>query len=50
MNDSVKGFRMRLEDDEKLMGGGERVLGMDRVVIAFAYIIRPVMAMVPKPN
>ena len=26
----VKGFRMRLEDSEKLMGGGERVLGMDR--------------------
>ncbi len=26
----IKGFRMRLEDSEKLMGGGERVLGMDR--------------------
>ncbi|MCW3788557.1 TIM-barrel domain-containing protein [Plebeiibacterium sediminum] len=29
-NDSIKGFRMQLDPDEKLMGGGERVLGMDR--------------------
>ncbi|WP_083634429.1 glycoside hydrolase family 31 protein [Saccharicrinis aurantiacus] len=28
--DSIKGFRMNLSPDEKLMGGGERVLGMDR--------------------
>jgi oligosaccharide 4-alpha-D-glucosyltransferase len=27
---STRGFRLRLADDEKLMGGGERVLGMDR--------------------
>ena len=29
-NDSIKGFRMNLQAHEKLMGGGERVLGMDR--------------------
>ncbi|MCW3807296.1 TIM-barrel domain-containing protein [Plebeiibacterium marinum] len=29
-NDSLKGFRMNLEPNEILMGGGERVLGMDR--------------------
>jgi oligosaccharide 4-alpha-D-glucosyltransferase len=29
-NDSIKGFRMKLQADEKLLGGGERVLGMDR--------------------
>lgn len=29
-NDSIKGFRMKLRADEKLLGGGERVLGMDR--------------------
>ena len=28
--DSMKGFRFNLSSDEKLMGGGERVLGMDR--------------------
>ena len=27
---SVQGFRFKLTDSEKLMGGGERVLGMDR--------------------
>lgn len=26
----VQGFRFKLSDDEKLLGGGERVLGMDR--------------------
>ncbi len=29
-NDSINGFRMNLRPHEKLMGGGERVLGMDR--------------------
>lgn len=29
-NDSLLGFRMQLTDSEKLMGGGERVLRMDR--------------------
>lgn len=29
-NDTLKGFRMNLLPEEKLMGGGERVLGMDR--------------------
>ena len=29
-NDSIKGFRMHLDPHEKLMGGGERALGMDR--------------------
>lgn len=29
-NDSIKGFRMNLQAHEKLMGAGERVLGMDR--------------------
>ena len=29
-NDSIKGFRMHLQPQEKLMGGGERVLGMNR--------------------
>ncbi len=29
-SDSVKGFRFNLSTQEKLMGGGERVLGMDR--------------------
>ncbi|GJM60967.1 TIM-barrel domain-containing protein [Persicobacter diffluens] len=28
--DSVAGFRFELQDNEKLIGGGERVLGMDR--------------------
>lgn len=28
--DSLRGFRFKLGDDEKLMGAGERVLGMDR--------------------
>ncbi|MCU4174803.1 TIM-barrel domain-containing protein [Carboxylicivirga sp. N1Y90] len=29
-NDSQVGFRLSLDSEEKLMGGGERVLGMDR--------------------
>ncbi len=29
-HDNVRGFRFELADDEKLIGGGERVLGMDR--------------------
>ncbi|WP_430935151.1 TIM-barrel domain-containing protein [Saccharicrinis sp. 156] len=29
-NDSIKGFRIKLQPGEKLMGGGERVLGMNR--------------------
>ncbi len=29
-SDTLKGFRMRISNNEKLMGGGERVLGMDR--------------------
>ncbi len=29
-SDTLKGFRMSISNDEKLMGGGERVLGMDR--------------------
>ncbi len=29
-NDSIEGFRMNLTDEEILMGGGERVLGMNR--------------------
>ncbi|WP_083631434.1 glycoside hydrolase family 31 protein [Labilibacter marinus] len=29
-NDSIKGFRMQLDSTELLMGGGERVLGMNR--------------------
>lgn len=29
-NDSLKGFRFQLSEDEKLMGGGSRVLGMNR--------------------
>ncbi|MEM9404299.1 MAG: TIM-barrel domain-containing protein, partial [Pseudomonadota bacterium] len=28
--DTVRGFRFALDDDEKILGGGERVLGMDR--------------------
>ena len=28
--DTIRGFRFRLQDDEKIMGGGQRVLGMDR--------------------
>jgi len=28
--DTVRGFRFRLDDDEKILGGGQRVLGMDR--------------------
>lgn len=27
---TIKGFRFKLQDNEKLMGGGQRVLGMDR--------------------
>jgi oligosaccharide 4-alpha-D-glucosyltransferase len=30
VQDTVRGFRFKLQDDEKLIGGGERVLGMDR--------------------
>ena len=29
-NDTLKGFRMHLQPNEKLLGGGERVLGMNR--------------------
>ena len=28
--DTVRGFRFRLDDGEKILGGGQRVLGMDR--------------------
>lgn len=28
--DTMRGFRFRLQDDEKIIGGGQRVLGMDR--------------------
>ncbi len=28
--DTVRGFRFQLEDGEKILGGGQRVLGMDR--------------------
>lgn len=28
--DTLRGFRFTLQDDEKIMGGGQRVLGMDR--------------------
>ncbi len=28
--DTVRGFRFALDDDEKIMGGGQRVVGMDR--------------------
>ncbi len=28
--ETLRGFRFRLEDDEKLLGAGQRVLGMDR--------------------
>jgi oligosaccharide 4-alpha-D-glucosyltransferase len=30
VQDTVRGFRFKLQDNEKLLGGGERVLGMDR--------------------
>lgn len=30
VHDALRGFRFRLQQDEKLMGGGQRVLGMDR--------------------
>lgn len=30
VQDTVRGFRFKLQDDEKLIGGGQRVLGMDR--------------------
>lgn len=30
VQDSVRGFRFSLDPDEKILGGGERVLGMDR--------------------
>jgi oligosaccharide 4-alpha-D-glucosyltransferase len=29
-HDTLRGFRFRLEDGEKILGGGQRVLGMDR--------------------
>jgi oligosaccharide 4-alpha-D-glucosyltransferase len=29
-HDTLRGFRFSLQDNEKLMGGGQRVLGMDR--------------------
>jgi oligosaccharide 4-alpha-D-glucosyltransferase len=29
-HETVRGFRFVLEDDEKILGGGQRVLGMDR--------------------
>ncbi|WP_412971849.1 TIM-barrel domain-containing protein [Glaciecola sp. MF2-115] len=28
--ETIRGFRFALQDDEKIMGGGQRVLGMDR--------------------
>ena len=28
--DTIRGFRFALQEDEKIMGGGQRVLGMDR--------------------
>ena len=28
--ETLRGFRFQLDDDEKIMGGGQRVLGMDR--------------------
>ncbi len=28
--ETVRGFRFRLDDDEKILGGGQRVMGMDR--------------------
>ncbi len=28
--DTLRGFRFRLDDDEKILGGGQRVMGMDR--------------------
>ncbi len=30
VEDTVRGFRFKLTEDEKILGGGERVLGMDR--------------------
>jgi oligosaccharide 4-alpha-D-glucosyltransferase len=30
VQDTVRGFRFKLQDEEKLIGGGQRVLGMDR--------------------
>ena len=30
VQDTIRGFRFKLQDDEKIMGGGQRVLGMDR--------------------
>ncbi|GLP95850.1 TIM-barrel domain-containing protein [Paraferrimonas sedimenticola] len=30
VHDNVRGFRFKLDDSEKLIGGGQRVLGMDR--------------------
>ncbi len=30
VQDALRGFRFNLDDDEKLLGGGQRVLGMDR--------------------
>ncbi len=30
LQDTLRGFRFKLQENEKLMGGGQRVLGMDR--------------------
>jgi oligosaccharide 4-alpha-D-glucosyltransferase len=30
LQDTIRGFRFKLQENEKLMGGGQRVLGMDR--------------------
>ena len=30
LQDTLRGFRFKLQQDEKLLGGGQRVLGMDR--------------------
>ncbi|AWL11071.1 Oligosaccharide 4-alpha-D-glucosyltransferase [Saliniradius amylolyticus] len=30
VHDTLRGFRFKIDDNEKLMGGGQRVLGMDR--------------------
>ncbi len=29
-HDTLRGFRFRLDEDEKILGGGQRVMGMDR--------------------
>ncbi len=30
LQDTLRGFRFKLQEDEKLIGGGQRILGMDR--------------------